>query len=253
MSSVKAGWGIVIEDGTKYGRPNGIAQLMSQLANVMREKNIDSFSSWPNDDVPNLQVGVPLFARHMVIQGLHKYCTTNCPNIIVGAVQFLQEGGMAMDGFEYVPMTNDEMVRAIHGTFKANSKFVFISVSLHNTMLNFSNAVTEEKQKTPINELGQGKEHSDGSNVIFSDLAKEKAIQSKNTETKIMAKRANDQLFGDEEDSDGSNVILSDLVKKKTPQSNNKQQSTQPKRRAKRAAMQKAEQNKVWITKRNQY
>lgn len=54
-----------MEDGIKHGRSNGIAHLMTQLTNIMIERNMNLMSnSLPNDDLPNLQVGVPRFAGH---------------------------------------------------------------------------------------------------------------------------------------------------------------------------------------------
>jgi hypothetical protein len=169
--SVKAGWGIVVEDGTKHGRPNGIAHLMTQLSNIMRENNMHLVSIWPSKEFPNLQVGVPRFAKHMVIHGLHQYCTPNCPKMIVGAVQFIEEGGLALDGFEYVPMTNDEMVKAIHGTFKASSRFVFVSETLQRTMINISNMpegnqVSNRSDGLQLNE----KNSDDEDDVVLASL-----------------------------------------------------------------------------------
>jgi hypothetical protein len=154
-----------VEDGSKFGRPNGIANLLTQLANVTREENINLMSAWPNGDVPNLQIGVSRFTRHMVIHGLHQFCTTNCPKMIVGAVQFLQESGVALEGSEYVPMANDEMVKAVHGTFQANTRFVFISNALHQTLFNISN--------TPKVHDETKEESDEEDDVVIADLAEQ--------------------------------------------------------------------------------
>ena len=131
----------------------------------MKEKNANSMTPWPSKDVPNLQIGVPRFARHIVIHGLHQYCTSNCPIMIVTTVQFLQEGGAALEGFEYAPMANNKMVKAIHGTFSANSRFVFISSALHKTMFNISNSLVGQTEK---------EEDSDNEdNVVISSLVKQ--------------------------------------------------------------------------------
>jgi hypothetical protein len=111
----KAGWGILMENGTKQGRPDGIAHLTTFLGSLMRVDNIHLMSDWPSSHPINIQIGVPSSARHMVIHRCHVYAMNANPRFIVAAIQFLEEGGDALRGFEYVPMTREEILKAIHG------------------------------------------------------------------------------------------------------------------------------------------
>lgn len=123
-----------MENGTKHSRPDGIAHLTTYLGSLMRVNNIHLMSDWPSSHPSNIQIGVPSSARHMVIQGCHVYAMSASPTIIVAAVQFLQEGGDALQGFEYVPMTMDEVLKAVHGHFKAGTRLVFVSNDFHTSM-----------------------------------------------------------------------------------------------------------------------
>ena len=74
----KAGWGILMENGTKQGRPDGIAHLTRYLGSLMRVDNIHLLSDWPSSHPSNIQIGVPGSARHMVIHGCHVYAVNAC-------------------------------------------------------------------------------------------------------------------------------------------------------------------------------
>ncbi len=58
----------------------------------------------------------------MVIHRCHVYAMNASPRFIVAAIQFLEEGGDALRGFEYVPMTREEILKVIHGHFKAGTR-----------------------------------------------------------------------------------------------------------------------------------
>jgi hypothetical protein len=68
-------------------------------------------------------------------------------------------------------MTNDEMVKAIHGTFKASSRFVFVSETLQRTMINISNMpegnqVSNRSDGLQLNE----KNSDDEDDVVLASL-----------------------------------------------------------------------------------
>jgi hypothetical protein len=67
----------------------------------------------------------------MVIHGCHAYSTNACPKFIVAVVRFIKDGGDELEGFSYLPMACDEVIRAIHEYFKASNRLVLASNDFH--------------------------------------------------------------------------------------------------------------------------
>jgi hypothetical protein len=162
--SKKAGWGIVMENGTKHGRPDSIAHLTSHLGSLMRADNLCLMTDWPSFGSSDLQIGVPNEARHMVIHGCHAFSTNACPKFIVAAVQFVKDGGDELEGFAYSPMACEEVIKAIHGHFKANNRLVFVSSNFHRSM--------HAGMMPNSSQMCDDEDSSESDNVVLSSLAK---------------------------------------------------------------------------------
>lgn len=123
----------------------------------MRDWSKDAMSKWPDSNSNALQSGVPSSARHMLIHGLHLYEDKEqigCPQSVVAAVQFIAEGGGTLENYEFVPMTNPELVNAILTQFNAKTRCVFVNISFYNALSNSAGVkrITEPTQRsTEIN------------------------------------------------------------------------------------------------------
>jgi hypothetical protein len=191
---VMASWGVLITDGTKRCQQNGIANLVQGLQLLMNPANADNLTDWPADNVQCLTEGVPTHARHIKIHGLHVMSIPACPRSVVAAITFIPDGGSApLRGYEYVPMTNDELVKAIHVVFGA--KTFFISPDFAKTMtpgvtlpqIDYNNADSMAGSGG-----GTCNADSDGDgDIVLADFVQEKAKSckvSKQTEQKKSGK-----------------------------------------------------------------
>jgi hypothetical protein len=154
-----------MENGTKYGRPDSISHLTSHLGSLMRADNLNLMTDWPSFGVADLQIGVPTLARHMVIHGCHAFCTNACPKYIVAAVQFLKDGGDELEGFAYSPMACEEVIKSIHGHFRADNRLVFVSDAFHRSMY----ADVSMTQNSQI--ICDDEDSSESDNVVLSSLS----------------------------------------------------------------------------------
>ena len=81
---VMTSWGVLVEDATKKGLEDGIANLVTNITiTQFMASDCDQFSEWPNHDAINLHEGVPQFRKHIKIHGLHKYSIKGCPKMVV--------------------------------------------------------------------------------------------------------------------------------------------------------------------------
>jgi hypothetical protein len=126
----------LIEDGTKRCHQDEIANLVQGLQLLMNPANAANLTNWPAEKVQCLTEGVPTHARHIKIHGLHvMLLIPACPRSVVAAVTFIPDGGSSpLRGYEFVPMTNQELMKAIHGAFAAKTRYVLISSDFAKTM-----------------------------------------------------------------------------------------------------------------------
>lgn len=143
----KNDFGIHLQDGKKRNTANEINLLSQYLRNAMTNMGVTYFPPWPEENKSALQQGVPREARHLVIRGLHTFSPPNCPSFVVAAVQFVAEGAIPLNRYEYVPMPYTELNSAIYNEFRAQGKCIFVA---HNIYPAIQNVVGQEKREPGI-------------------------------------------------------------------------------------------------------
>ena len=102
----------------------------------------DYFAPWPAGSRSVLQQGVPTEARHIVVHGFYSFRTKSGPIIVVGAIQYLAEGGNVVDAYSYLPITLDELEKILYRDFSVQTKQVFVNRELYSVMKAKSKGVT---------------------------------------------------------------------------------------------------------------
>ena len=129
----KRKFGIHLKGATRASGGVDEVALLHTYIKSCRNSGTEHLLPWSADGSV-LQKGVPTVARHIVVHGFFSYQSESGPMIVVGAIQFLVEGGNEVDDYTYLPITLDELEKILYQDFKAKGKYVFVNETLYSVL-----------------------------------------------------------------------------------------------------------------------
>ena len=129
----KRKFGIHLKGATRASGGVDEVALLHTYIKSCRNSGTEHLLPW-SADCSVLQKGVPTVAKHIVVHGFFSYQSDSGPMIVVGAIQFLVEGGNEVDDYTYLPITLDELEKILYQDFKAKGKYVFVNETLYSVL-----------------------------------------------------------------------------------------------------------------------
>lgn len=129
----KVRFGVHLKSGNEASGGVDEVALLHLYIQSCRNGGAEHLSQWSVEDSV-LQKGVPTVAKHIIVHGFFSYRSESGPIIVVGAIQYLVEGGNVVDAYSYLPITLDELEKILYQDFKAKGKYVFVNENLYSVL-----------------------------------------------------------------------------------------------------------------------